>query len=235
MEKVSDEQPPKLQPKAEKEAPSGSKRKRGGKRFSCWHEKSLNPSCNEVHPIAGCKPISTDLKKKLLEEYHLQKRRKLNGVKTTESGDARYKVTINDSVSEIELGDSGSHVSTIPRRVLDAKPEAGTTRQRTHFEQTKQLQSAVKSSKKVPSTASMQVRVNFLLVSRAGGLLHLRNFDFWVINEDLDEIILGRPLLYFIRFDLDLHLTKVREEIDNLDVAGRLAASVNVDYYQDDL
>ena len=89
-----------------------------------------------------------------------------------------------------------------------------------------QLQPALKISPEIPFTASSTVKIDIRICLPCGPF-RLRNVEFLITDQDMNEVLLGRPLLKCIDFDLDKHLEKVRAKYDNLDVSACLAASVN--------
>ena len=73
----------------------------------------------------------------------------------------------------------------------------------------------------------MKVRIGALRIKLPYGPLRLRNVYFWVTDQDMDEVLLGRPLLKCIGFDLDQHLASVRRKFDNIAVAEKIAKEFN--------
>jgi len=66
-----------------------------------------------------------------------------------------------------------------------------------------------------------------ITISLPCGNLILRNTEFWVVDQKMSEIILGRPLLQCIGFDLDEVLTKVQTEEGEVDVSQRITNGCN--------
>lgn len=59
------------------------------------------------------------------------------------------------------------------------------------------------------------------------GKLSLRNVDFWVIDQPMNELLLGRPLLKCLGFDLDKLLNGLCEKGETTNVADRLVNDIN--------
>jgi len=72
-------------------------------------------------------------------------------------------------------------------------------------------------------------------ISLPCGNLILRNTEFWVVDQKMGEIILGRPLLRCIGFDLDEVLTKVQTEEGEVDISQRMANGCNDQSDDDDV
>lgn len=133
-------------------------------------------------------------------------------------------------VQEKSLGDSGADESVMPMRVLHALRQKGINPNVHRFETPVKLQQSIKSGENGSGesfTASMKVRIGSLQIKLPCGTLRLRNVDFWVTDQDMDEVLLGRPLLRCIGFDLDQHLASVRQKFDNIDVDEKIAKELN--------
>lgn len=59
------------------------------------------------------------------------------------------------------------------------------------------------------------------------GFLSLRNVDFWVVDQEMEEILLGRPLLKCVGMDLDKTLTDLYHNRSEVDVANAITEAVN--------
>ena len=173
-----------------------------------------------------CKDTPEIEKEKLLADYGAgKKQKKAKSFKTLSCNDARYVVQIEECVQEKSLCDSGADESVLPMRVLHALRQKGINPDVHRFETPVKLQQAIKTKENGSGegfTASMKVRIKLPC-----GPLRLRNVDFWVTDQDMDEVLLGRHLLKCIGFDLDQHLASVRRKFDNIDVAEKIAKELN--------
>jgi hypothetical protein len=73
-------------------------------------------------------------------------------------------------------------------------------------------------------TSDRMVRMN-IVISLPCGQLRLRRLKFLVVDQEMDEVLLGRPLLAALGFDLTSHLEKVFDQIDDMDISSDVGAS----------
>ena len=88
------------------------------------------------------------------------------------------------------------------------------------------LDAAIKLPGGVPFPASAIVKF-CITISLPCGPLRLRNVEFLVIDQPMDEILLGRPLLRCLGFDLDTPLEGIRTKMDNANVSSSMSESIN--------
>ncbi len=68
-------------------------------------------------------------------------------------------------------------------------------------------------------SAKQQVRLSTTLCLPTGNL-RLRNVEYLVFEEYMPEVLLSRPVLMSLGFNLDAHLANVRESYHNADFSG---------------
>ena len=88
------------------------------------------------------------------------------------------------------------------------------------------LDAAVKLPENVAFTASATVNL-CIKISLPCGPLRLRNVEFLVIDQPMDEILLDGPLLRCLGFDLDTHLEGIRTKMENADISSLMSESIN--------
>jgi hypothetical protein len=73
-------------------------------------------------------------------------------------------------------------------------------------------------------TADSTVRM-IIVISLPCGPLRLRRVEFLVVDQEMDEVLLGRTLLAALGFDLTSHLEKVFDQVDDVDISSDVKAS----------
>lgn len=68
-------------------------------------------------------------------------------------------------------------------------------------------------------TAKRKARVSTTLL-KLEGPLRLRNVEYLVLERQMPEVLLSRPILVSLGFDLDAHLARVRLQCDEVDLSG---------------
>ena len=71
-------------------------------------------------------------------------------------------------------------------------------------------------------TASVKASLN-VTVGLPCGPLRLRKVEFLVIDQDMDDVLLGRPLLKYLGFNLETNLETVRHKYNNADISYLMA------------
>ena len=227
----------------ENDVPSDSKGGKKRKHDFKWNLDCLNPKCNKNHPVKECENTTKELATELLKEYREAKRAQSMGAfgkKRNASGtstrpknerdaqvrDGCYRITLAEVLEVIGNGDYGSDFSAMPRRLLKDLRNAGAIVREQKLNEPLKLSPAIKLPDGVPFTASASVKID-VRISLPCGPLRLRNVQFMVTDQDMEEILLGRPLLKCLGFDI--HLESVRQTFDNLDVSHAMATKINCD------
>jgi hypothetical protein len=128
--------------------------------------------------------------------------------------EGRFMATFPCGYTSLCLPDNGSDDNILPRAVQDAHEKAGML-VKTLRQDPVELSLAVQvPGLKVQSTVRMQSSVTLQLLS---GPLRLNAVNWHVAEYEMDEIIIGRPLLAALGLDVVRHLDDVREKFDNTD------------------
>lgn len=171
-----------------------------------------------MHPINECKETSEEEKEKLLKEFY-ETRKKLKAIasKLSSQGDGRWRTLINGTVNVIALGDYGADESALPRNIIKFLERDGKDVKIEQFEKPISLSPAVKlDHNTVTASANGWFNIRVCLPWRP---LRLRNIEFFIIDQEMDEILLGRPLLKCLGFNLDSHLEQVRDRYKDVDIS----------------
>ena len=116
------------------------------------------------------------------------------------------------------LGDYGSDINAIPddiyQKVLQAEPSITVTT----FEKPKSLSCAFKSDGQedriLSFTASRSAKLNITIVLPGPGIpVRIRGVEFCVVDQPMDEVLIGRPFLNTIGFNLNDHLNNIHKHI----------------------
>jgi len=186
-----------------------------------WTTPCLNEDCGEIHPLKDCSNTTAEKKDELFKKLRSD-RKKLSALGTSKITDGRWKVTIEDRIEGVALGDIGADVSAISYSTIRNLEQKGIDVSKTTLRSPVQLSVAVK----IPGNAAVTAHSKVLLSIKLNlpcGPLRLRRVEFLVVDREMDEILLGRPLLKCLGFDLESHLEKVRLNFDNADVKGLMS------------
>ena len=209
----------------------GSSRNNGGEKARTssdkeWTTPCLNTKCDLIHPLRECKNTTDAEKDELFKKRragkHWKKVSALRGIKLTEG---RWKATVEDKITSVALGDIGADWSAVPQRMIDDLQACGVYISTTALEKPIELEVAVKMPQNISIKAVSKARLNIKLMLPCGPL-RLRRVEFLVIDHDMEEILLGRPLLKCLGFDLETHLAKIRTQFDDVDIGNLMNESL---------
>lgn len=225
--KVPDERPPapaKKKPFKKRQEDKGDK---------TWSTPCLNPKCTGIHKIRDCPTSSDDLKKTLLEEYHAAKRSAAKSVlgeqidKVADADEGRIQVILENKIDVIALGDYGSCFTAMPlslaKKVCHNVPAVA-------LEETT---SPVRFSLAIKNTDVMQeelvatstLKLDIMIILPGSNIpVRIRGVKFLVVDQEMDEVLLGRSLLRSLGFDLKKHLESVARQVD-----GKSVEELNMD------
>ncbi len=164
----------------------------------------MNKECNEVHRLIDCPKTSDEKRKELLDAYYNSKK-SAKSVRNTESepiktehADAtkrRYRVLLADKVETIALGDSGSDFNAITVQNIRNLLNCATHLIPRKFKHPISLSTAV-SDPSINFTSSQSIVISITIVLPGSEMpVRLRGVSFIVVNQHMDEILLGRPFL----------------------------------------
>lgn len=205
------------------------KRKRDKKE---WTEKCLNPACDKIHMLRDCPDTSEELKKKLLKQRWEDKQnsketkkqktsaKSLKGPEEAEAmdivaDDGRFDIVINDKVRDVALGDYGSDFNAMPLSTFERVASGDASVVPEKFPCPVELIAAFKTETET-FTSSMSALLNITLILRGSNIrVRIRGIKFHIVDQDMDEVLLSRPLLQAMGFNLTEHLERVHHLIDD--------------------
>jgi hypothetical protein len=188
-----------------------------------WTPKCLNPACKLKHTLKECENTSAELKKTLLDAHHDKKKddnakkgklgktvvlQNPDGAADPKGVNGGWKVILGEVTSAIALDDIGVDYSCIPRSLVDKMKKAGAQIKETFLDKPVYLGAAIVDV----SIKANSVFATHLTMYLNCGPLRLRSTEFLVVDDEMDEVLLGRPLLTMVGFDLDDHLNVNRSE-----------------------
>ena len=205
---------------------SGKEKKNRGKNAT-WTDLCLNPKCDKIHAVKDCHDISKEDRKMLLRQHYDKKKKSLSRLVGSLSRDGRWSSIIENKVDAIALGDIGADYSAIPRSLVNSLSQAGIVLTVfKHLNRPLHLDAAIQLPGDVQFTASPIVKL-CITISLPFGSLRLRNGEFLVIDQPLDEILLGCPLLRCLGFGLDTHLERICPKMENADISTLMSEALN--------
>lgn len=193
-----------------------------GKRPREWTRDCLNPKCSGKHRMSDCPITPHEEAKELLQKHWAETRKKpkqgFSGTRSYEdphSEDGRYRVFM-DEVESVALGDSGATFNAIPKTLFEKVIKVNKHIKRSQLPKPIELQNAITDTNIESSlTASSKCEIPITICIPGSELpVRIRNVEFIVVDQDMSEVLLGRPLLKAIGFDFDEHLRKVQHEIN---------------------
>lgn len=203
-----------------------------------WEHPCLNPACKLKHRVRDCPDTSEELKKNLLDQYYEKKRlggkagavvlKGADGKLAEATGDGGWSACVGDSTSAVALpghpvGDIGADFSCIPRSLVGSVLQDGAKPVEEKLKSRVYLEAAVQNT---TITANSVIRADLTLELNCGPL-KLRNTEFLVVEQGMSELLLGRPLLKAIGFDLEDHLDTNRDVLHNTEFETNLLGTLN--------
>lgn len=111
---------------------------------------------------------------------------------------------------------------------MDSIKAAGEVIKKTSLSPPLELRAAIELPSGVRFIASETVRLD-LRISLPCGNLSLHNVGLWVVDQHMDELLLGRPLFKCIGLDLDKVLTERYKKGQVVDVASAFSDAINTE------
>ena len=216
--------------------PKSQKGKGRGRKGEPWADPCLNPKCNRIHPVKDCQETTEDKRKALLKKYYDDKKEKtFSRLIGPLSRDGRWSCRIENKRDTVALGDISADQSAILRAFICSLQAAGIkVAVIKQFNEPLQLDAAIKLPGDVPFTTSSVVNL-CITISLPCGPLRLRNVEFLVVDQQIDEILLGRPRLKCLGFDLDSHMQRIQTTMDNADISSLMSDSMKTNNAGDSL
>lgn len=170
----------------------------------------------------------------LLKQYRANKREerkqqnKISSLKGNVPVDGRWEAKIGNVVKCIALGDIGADFSALPKSIIEQLESNGVTINLRPLDKKLSISAAIELPLSAPITTSATI-TNSITISLPCGPLRLKNVEFHVIDQNMDEVLLDRPLLRCLGFDLKAHVSKFKGRFDNADVGEPMAKKLNSD------
>ena len=172
--------------------------------------KCLNPKCKEYHFIKDCPITSEEEKSNLKEEYHEGKRRKRQGSFTgkiskisTDSIDGHSSLFsasfCKGAVEAVEMADQGSDANIISPSDLRSITEADQSIKPIPLKKIHTFSNALQSAKPIRCCTTVQATVRLRV--RHGNSLTLENIKWFVSEDELECIYIGRHVLAALGLD----------------------------------
>ena len=137
--------------------------------------------------------------------------------------DGRWEATLGDITRVIARGDVGADFSCIPRKLLADLKRNGERPEETKLNKLVYLEGA--TTKQIMRATGM-IRADLMLQLNCAPL-RLRNVEWLILEDNMSEILLGRPLLKAIGFDVDDHLESNHAVLDGKQFDTDLLSKVN--------
>ena len=190
-----------------------------------WTTPYLNPKCDKIHPLKSC-TATRDAEKDVLFRELRSSRKKMSSLRGLKLTEGRWKAMVEGKLEAVALGDIGGDWCAIPQRMVDQLKDSGVYVSTTALARPIELDVAIKMPRNIKIIASSKARLSIKLVLPCGPL-RVRRVEFLIIDKDMYEIFLGRPLLKCMGFDLESHLEKVRNKFDDADIGAMMTENLD--------
>lgn len=191
----------------------GSKSTSDKSRKKQWKYKCLNPACDEKHMLKDCKITNEHQKKTLLDDFY-GKEKSAKALKESvdiqpqlspDDEEERYLVRLEDCTSCVALGDTGSDVSAMPLSLFENLLAAVPSIEVRNLANPTSFSTAIRSTAgQVITFTSSQTVVSSVTIVLPGSNIpvRIRDVQFFIVDQEVYEVLLGRPFLREIGFDL---------------------------------
>ena len=184
--------------------------------------------CKGYHLLRNCPHTAPIERKKLLDEYHAS-RAANRSLKTVTQADLQNEAADPPAPGDVLPGlladqvrvrvnlDSGAAHSALSVSQLAACDQAGMFVPLQNLKEPIRMKLAVKQTKETPDLTCAVLRKArlSLTLETPMGPLRLRNINFLVMEDPMDEILLSRPMLREIGYDPNLYVGLVREQFQD--------------------
>lgn len=132
---------------------------------------------------------------------------------TPNEDEGRYSVLLEE-VREVALGDSGANYSTISSAVFAVTRETYPAT----FEKLMMMELAIRGGTDMASSIAVEkTQLSLTIIFPNTSLpVRIRDIEFLIADDDIAEVLLNRPLLKPIKFDLGKHLQNVGAAIKGM-------------------
>lgn len=182
--------------------------------------------CKERHLLKDCTLTTPEKRRKLLQEHYknMPAKSRLNsilfdGADTVPTMHGRYNAKLADKIDVIVNGDTGADCCAISESHLQQCADQGIFVQVLPLALPVIVSLALGAShgqEEVRYEAKKKARISTTLALPVGPL-RLRNVEYLVFEQHMPEILLARPVLKSMGFDLDAHLSLVRDSFHDTD------------------
>ena len=183
------------------------------------------------HYMRDCKKTSTEKRRELLGEFRAKhkpaaiKRVRFTDeppayIESSNESDGRFAATLADKVSVVVNGDYGADHAALGNNHLLELAKANLFVPIIPLEKPITMDLAADGqTEPLKLTADRKARITTTLTT-AEGPLRMRNIEYLVFKEQMPEVLLSRPLLMSMGFNLDEHLARVRRQYHNTDFSN---------------
>eukprot|EP00171_Calliarthron_tuberculosum_P022992 IDg22992t1 len=123
---------------------------------------------------------------------------------------------LEDKVQVVALGDTGSDLSALPSSIFEIviKAEPGVVSKVLATPMKFQTAIAQTACQELKFTASRTATIAVTIILPGSNIsVRIRGVELAIVDQEMDEILLGRPFLKAIGFDLNEHFQRVHSEV----------------------
>lgn len=199
---------------------------------SKWILPCINPDCKEFHPFKLCKNTPDEKKAEMWETWKAKKEATAINLRakslTTNQKDAstevyngRYDIVIEGTTNTVALGDYGSDDSALPaslfQQVLKNSPSLPIEILSPPATISVAIYNGDSKARDIFSS-SKKTRLSIIIMLPGSSLpLRIHGVPFYIVDQEMDEILLGRRFLHQIGFNLKDHLVRVASALNGKD------------------
>ena len=174
------------------------------------------------HLIKDCPHADDEKRRKLIEAFKAKKSVGLVRRFHTDNiniSDGRIPTLLMDAVDVTVSGDYGADRAAVCEKHLQALASRNIFVPVLPLSTPVVLDLAVSSETDAYKVAAKRKARLSLTLQLPEGPMRLRNVEFLVLDQDMPDVLLSRPLLHSLGFNLDSHLARVRERYHDADFA----------------
>ena len=188
----------------------------------------LNPKCPGKHYLKDCPITPPEERQPLYDAYYNRKKKSPKALKaskvtsTPPSGignNGRFKARLADAVDVLVNGDYGADHAAISTQHLEQLADSGVYISTLPLKKPVLFEMAVSDTSTETREARAKARISTTLMTYHGPF-RLRNVEYLVFDGYMTEVLLSRPILQSLGFDLASHLKAVHHRYHDADFSN---------------
>jgi len=181
----------------------------------------LNKACPERHLIKFCQNTTAEKKKELLDQWHKKKEEEkkksgtINKLTPQENAANSFSITLEKELTIPVALDNGADVTVMSEKHLHQLEETNA------FISIKRLPEILifNTASEIPVHAAKECRLNMQL-NTSNGKITIKNPQVYIIQEDIPEMLFGKPLLNLLGIDISHMVNDIAKDNPDMEFDG---------------